>query len=222
MVSVGVPAFGLDLPSYASVTLFGMAQSKRQANLILGGLMALLAGIAGVFLYINRGTGPEILPAAAAGLPQDHPQLPKDHPPLDYAKDLIALEEMSRKDPQNSEYPTRIGDIYYDMGQYEKAVQAYGRSLQLRPRDPKVETDMATSMHMLGQHDKAVERLNKVLGYSPNFSQALFNKGVVLYSGMKDVKGAIATWEELLRVAPDFPRRADLEQRIRQLKASGK
>jgi len=79
---------------------------------------------------------------------------------------------------------------------------------------------MATSYHYLGQHDRALEILNKVLAYRPNFPQALFNKGVVLHVGKNDVRGAIAAWEELLRTNPSLPNRAELEQRISQLKAT--
>jgi len=90
----------------------------------------------------------------------------------------------------------------------------------LRPQSPSVETDLATCYHLLGQHDRALEILDKVLQYRPHFAQALFNKGIVLHSGRNDLKGAIAAWEELLRTNPNLPQRADIEQRIEQLKAS--
>jgi tetratricopeptide (TPR) repeat protein len=89
----------------------------------------------------------------------------------------------------------------------------------LKPQDPSVETDLATCYHNLGQHDKALEILNQVLGYRPHFPQALFNKGIIFLSGRQDDKAAIGVWEELLRTNPDYPMRAELEQRIRDLKS---
>jgi tetratricopeptide (TPR) repeat protein len=196
-----------------------MAPAKR-INLLFGGLVALLGGFALVYssFYLDR--GPVIRSPATASLPPGHPSLPENHPPLDYARELAALEERSHAEPQNPDYRTRIGNIYYDIGQYEKAVEAFQQSLALRPQSPSVETDLATCYHILGQHDRALEILDKVLRYRPNFPQALFNKGIVLHSGKKDLKGAIAAWEELLRTNPNLPQRADLEQRIEQLKAS--
>jgi tetratricopeptide (TPR) repeat protein len=85
-----------------------------------------------------------------------------------------------------------------------------------------VETDLATCLHYLGQHDKALEILNRILDYSPNFPQAMFNKGIVLAADGKDIQGAIALWEELLKLDPEFSKHAGLEQRINQLKASAK
>ena len=198
-----------------------MSQNKRQANLILGSMMVLLGGTLLFSLYVNQGRTPVIQPPSEATLPPDHPKLPDNHPPLDRAQELVALEQLSRSSPENAEYKTRIGNIYYDLGQYQKAIEAYRRSLELRPRDPHVETDMATCFHLLGQYGQALEILNNVLRYSPYFSQALFNKGIILHAGKNDIKGAIAVWEELLRVDPNFPQKADLEQRIQDLKRAG-
>ncbi len=193
-----------------------MTKKNNRVNLIFGGVVLLLGVFPLVYSLYFRKPAPEI--QAASTPPPDQPQLPPGHPPLDDSKELLALEQMSRSDPQNADYKTRIGNIYYDMGQYQKAVQAYEQSLALRPQDPGVETDLATSYHYMGQHDRALQILDKVLSYRPYFAQALFNKGVVLHSGKKDVRGAIAAWEELLRTNPNLPNRAELEQRISQLR----
>ena len=182
--------------------------------------MALLGGFPLVYSLFYLDGAPAIQSTATASLPPGHPGLPENHPPLDYARELAALEERSRAEPQNPDYRTRIGNVYYDMGEYEKAIEAYEQSLALRPQSPSVETDLATCYHLLGQHDRALEILDKVLQYRPHFAQALFNKGIVLHSGRNDLKGAIAAWEELLRTNPNLPQRADIEQRIEQLKAS--
>jgi tetratricopeptide (TPR) repeat protein len=196
-----------------------MAPAKRM-NLIFGGLVAFLGGFPLVYSLFYLDRSPAIQSTATASLPPGHPVLPENHPPLDYARELAALEERIRAEPQNPEYRTRIGNTYYDMGQYEKAIEAYQQSLALRPRSPSVETDLATCYHLLGDHDKALEILDTVLRYRPDFPQALFTKGIVLHSGKRDLKGAIAAWEELLRTNPKLPQRADLEQRIEQLRAS--
>jgi tetratricopeptide (TPR) repeat protein len=147
-------------------------------------------------------------------------RLPKDHPPIDMSKKLAELEQLSAKDPGNANYRAQIGNIYYDMDQYDKAAAYYTQSLELNPRDANVETDLAVCYHYMGQDDRSLEILEKVLQYSPDFSQAMFNKGIVLISGKKDIQGGIAVWEKLLRTHPDFSRRVELQQSIDQLKAS--
>jgi tetratricopeptide (TPR) repeat protein len=134
----------------------------------------------------------------------------------------LTLEQMSQADPQNADIKIQLGNALYDAGQYQKAAESYEQSLKLHPQNPGVETDLATCYHYLGQHDKALEILDKVLQYSPGFAQALFNKGIVLQEGKKDPQGAIAVWEVLLRSNPNFPQRAEIEQKINQLKSSAK
>jgi tetratricopeptide (TPR) repeat protein len=126
------------------------------------------------------------------------------------------------KQPENPDYLKQMGNRYYDLGQYEKAVDFYRQSLSIRPRDPSVETDLATCYHNLNQEDKALEILNKVLEYSPGFSQAMFNKGIVLIYGKKNTIDGIKVWEDLLQSDPNFQHKAEIEEKIRQLRGSSR
>ncbi len=183
-------------------------------------IFALVVAVLGLtvitFLYVNsdrpniRPTAPQETSSQSAG---GNPAVAAD------MGRLATLEQSIAREPQNPDYRTQAGNLYYDAGQYDKAADFYQQSLNIRPNDPGVETDLATCFHYLGQNDKALEMLNKVLKYSPGFSQAMFNKGIVLVEGKKDIKGAIAVWEDLLRLNPNFPQKTELEQRISQLKA---
>jgi tetratricopeptide (TPR) repeat protein len=195
-----------------------MASSKLGVNLVFALVVAVLGltSITSIFINANQ---PDNRPSAT---PRVSSQSPEDHPAVDSASKLKALEQWIAKDPQNPDYRTQIANEYYDLGQYDRAAEFYQQSLSIRPHDPSVETDLATCFHYLGQNDKALEILDKVLKYSPGFSQAMYNKGIVLIGGKRDIKGAIAVWEDLLRSDPNFPQRAELEQRINQLKASAR
>jgi cytochrome c-type biogenesis protein CcmH/NrfG len=189
-----------------------MSLNKFRVNLIFA-LVVLALGITAVSSALIR-----LNHLAAPSSSQN--QLPKNHPPVDFSKELADLEQLSAKEPENADYQARIGNIYYDMRQYDKAVVYYQKSLDLQPRNPNIETDLAACFHYLGQDDRSLDILNKVLGYRPAFPEAMFNKGIVLISGKKDVKGGISVWEDLLRSNPDYPRRAEIQQSIDQLKAS--
>jgi tetratricopeptide (TPR) repeat protein len=187
-----------------------MASNRFAVNLVFACVVALLALTAAISIYTNSNQQAPALESAGS----------KSQEPADTAKKLADLEQLAGKDPKNPGYRAQIANIYYDLGQYDKAVDYYRQSLSLRPGDPNVETDFATCYHYMGQDDKALEILNKVLEYSPGFSQAMFNKGIVLVYGKKNVKEGIAIWEDLLRSDPNFAHRAELEQKISQLKGS--
>jgi cytochrome c-type biogenesis protein CcmH/NrfG len=196
-----------------------MGLSKAGVNFVFAILVAVLGLIAATSLYTNS-KRQDILSAQAPGASAAG-RLPENRPPVDVSGRLEALEQLIAKNPQNPDYRTQLGNLYYDMGQYDKAADFYQQSLSIRPQNPNVETDLATCFHYLGQDGKALEILDRVLTYSPGFSQAMFNKGIVLV-GKNDDKGAIAVWEALLRSEPNFPQKAELEQRINQLRASVK
>jgi tetratricopeptide (TPR) repeat protein len=194
-----------------------MALNKFGVNLIFACVVVAL----GVTVVIAISVGSRRLAIRPAATQETvGTQLPENHPSVEIANRLMSLEQLAAKDPQNADYRTQIANLYYDMGQYDKAADFYQQSLNIRPQDPRVQTDLATSFYYLGESDKALATLDKVLKYDPNFSQALLNKGVILVSGKNDAKGAIKVWEDLLRSDPNFPQKAELKQRIDQLKAS--
>jgi tetratricopeptide (TPR) repeat protein len=194
-----------------------MKLSRFTINVIFGCVVAALALTAFTFVYLNSDQR-AITPAETRSSPEG--TMSANNPPIDAAERLAALEKMSAQDPQNPDLQTQVANLYYDLGQYDKAADFYERSLKLRPKDPNAETDLAVCLHYIGQSDKALETLDAVLGYSPGFVQAMFNKGIILANAKKDTKGAINIWEELLRSNPNYPQRSELEQRIRQLKGS--
>ena len=191
-----------------------MAWSRFSINLVFALVVAALAVSAGIFIFQNPERSE--IPAKTAGAGP----LPENHPPIDAENQITDLKQRSAREPNNPQYPAQIGNIYYDAGQYEKAVEYYRQSLNIRPGDPSVETDLATCFHYMGQDDKSLEILDHVLGYNPGFEQAKYNKGTVLIYGKKDIKGGISVWEDLLRSNPGYRQRAELEQTIGQLKAS--
>ena len=191
-----------------------MPLSRSTINLVFALVVAALGLTAAVSVYL-RSSAPETASHMA-----DQSRLPENHPPVDVEEKVAALQQMAAKDPRNPDYLTQIGNLYYDVGKYESAIEYYQRSLNIRPRDPNVQTDMANCYHYLGQEDKALTLLDDALRYNPGFSQAKYNKGVVLMEGKKDVRAAIAVWEDLLRTDPGYSRRAELESKISELKAS--
>jgi len=199
-----------------------MADNNRAINVVFGCVVFFLAAVAAASMYQNRN-----LPLVRDAAPRSPTGvgLPENHPPIDSTGKLAALEQLSRENPQNADYRAQIGHFFYDSGEYQKAIDAYRESLRLRPQDASVETDMATCYHYLGQDDQALEILDRVLQYRPDFPVAMLNKGIVLQVGKKDAAGAIAIWERLERVLqlnPTLPERSELERKIRQLKAEVK
>ncbi len=194
-----------------------MAGNRHYVNIVFSAAVLVLSLTAFIFAYRNLRQPPPLTDSRAS-LPAE--PAPNSQPDIDAPKRIEALERLSAGDPRNPEYLTQIANSYFDLGDYEKAAEVYQRSLEIQPGNANAETDLATCLHYLGRQDQALEILDKVLQNSPNFPEALFNKGIVLAWGKKDAKGGIAVWEELLRSDPAFAQKVGLEEKIRRLKAS--
>jgi tetratricopeptide (TPR) repeat protein len=196
-----------------------MSSSKFIMNLVFACLAVLLALTAISSIYFradNTGNHPLSADVSSGATQQINPTAGSA------TNQLAELERLTTEHPENAEYQTQLANLLYDAAQYEKASVHYQESLKIRPQDPYVETDLATCYHYLGQNDKALEILNQVLKSNPDFSQAKFNKGIVLINGLKDLKNGIPIWKDLLRSDPGFSQKEDLEQRIRRVESSNK
>jgi len=194
-----------------------MSRSGR-INWVFGGVVGALALLAITSMLLKEGRRPILEPEASN--PAGSAALPENHPPIDALNRANTLLQMILKDPQNADIRVQLGDAYYDAGLYQEAARAYEEGIAMKPQGPEVETDLATCYHYLGQDDKALQALDRVLLEHPGFAQALFNKGVILQTARNDAAGAVAAWQELLRSNPDYPRRTELEQKISQLQSA--
>lgn len=119
------------------------------------------------------------------------------------AKALIPqLEEETKRTPENPQAWTRLANIYFDTEQFEKAIGAYKKSLELVPDNADILTDLGVMYRRNGQPEKAVTTFNTAVEINPEHETARFNKGIVLMHDLGDKAGAIVAWQELLRRNP--------------------
>jgi tetratricopeptide (TPR) repeat protein len=131
------------------------------------------------------------------------------------AEPLLAQLKSKPTDPM---LLANIGNLYYDAQQYKEAVGYYDRSLNVDPKNANTRTDLGTAYFYSGDIDRAISEFQTVLKDDPRHGQTLFNLGMVQWQGKGDLKGAIESWEKLLKVAPDYPDRARVEQLLAKAK----
>jgi cytochrome c-type biogenesis protein CcmH/NrfG len=127
-----------------------------------------------------------------------------------------------KTNPNDFETLVKLGNLYYDGQQYQNATLYYERALKLHPENPDVRTDMGTCYWNLGAADKALDEFNKALTYRPDYPQTLFNMGIVKFEGKNDAKGAIETWERLLKTNPNYPQKQQVLDLIARAKNQAK
>ncbi len=139
----------------------------------------------------------------------------------DYAGLIAEHQSVLAKDPQNLAVLVALGNAYYDNGAWRNAIIAYERALQIEPRNADIRTDMGTSYRNLGQYDRALMEYRLALEYDPSHLNARYNMGVVYANDKKDALAAIHVWQEILKLAPNYPQAELLRSNIAKLKKGG-
>jgi len=166
------------------------AAVSKQAAAVLA-LIAFAAGFltgVGVTAYKTAASPDVAPPAVGTG--------------AEWLQEIQALEALVARNPQNPDDWIRLGHLYFDSRQPDKAIGAYEKALALKPDNPDVLTDLGVMYRRSGQPRKAVEAFDQAIGVDPRHETARFNKGIVLLHDLNDRRGAIRTWEALLEINP--------------------
>jgi cytochrome c-type biogenesis protein CcmH/NrfG len=142
---------------------------------------------------------------------------------VERAAQIFQLEKMIKENPKDVASWTNLGNLYFDNGDYQKAIEAYSKSLELHPNNADVLTDLGVMYRRSGQPKKAVESFDKAAKVDPKHETALFNKGIVLMHDLNDFDGAIQAWQELLKrnptaTSPSGQSVKDLVERLKESK----
>ena len=112
-----------------------------------------------------------------------------------------------------------MGNVYFDGSQWADAITYYSRALEVTPNNPDVRTDRGIAYYYSGDADLALKEFDRALKDDPKHVQTLFNVGVVKLNGKNDPKGAIAAWESLLKIDPEYKDRARVESMMAAARA---
>jgi cytochrome c-type biogenesis protein CcmH/NrfG len=137
----------------------------------------------------------------------------------DTAKQISVLQSILKDDPKNLKALIELGNIYFDVNQFDPAIQAYSKALEIDPRNADVRTDMGILFRRKGNYDRAIAEFKKAAEDDPNHVNSRYNLGVVLLHDKGDLKGAVKAWEDFLRVEPNSPRAENIRNQLGKMKS---
>jgi adenylate cyclase len=101
---------------------------------------------------------------------------------------LALFEKAMRLSPiSDNYYVAMLGYCYFDMGQYDEAISAFNRFLDLSPGEPLTLASLAAAYSMLGLEEEARTAAAEVLRIDPKYSVEAQRKKT-LYKNPEDVK----------------------------------
>jgi len=138
------------------------------------------------------------------------------------AQEITQLEEALKRDPENLQALISLGNAYFDTNQERKAIGTYQKALKIDPKNADVRTDMGIMYRNIKDYDSAVREFRQAAKDNPTHVNSRFNLAIVLQRDKKDIPGAVAAWEDFLRVAPADERAPMAKAQLEQLKSMAK
>ncbi len=122
-------------------------------------------------------------------------------------------EAASKLAPENYDLVVKIGNTYFDAGQFEKAEKWYEQALAKKPADVNVRTDLGITFvqRAAPDFDRAIKEFQTSLQTNPKHEPTLYNLGIA-YSKKGNMEEAGKILAQLEAVNPN----SDLVGRLRQ------
>ena len=165
--------------------------------------------------FLARIAGDQGEPVQTATAPTEGSEVPKGHPPAEVLEKLAELQSRAASNPKDKEIRIVLGNLYYDMGRFDAAINWYDEAIQLDPSDVNVSTDLGTSYLYSGNSSRAIALYEKSLALEPDHLQTLQNLGFAYFSIEKFAEAA-EIWNRLIDRHPDYPHASELKKQIQE------
>ena len=129
-------------------------------------------------------------------------QANENPPSMELMQQIQSLKQSLADDPNNSDLNIKMGNSYFDIGRFEKAVLYYQKVIQINNKNVDVLIDLGVSYFNINKVDSALIYIKQALNIDPANLQGLYNIGVVYYKSGK-VDNAIKSWEQLETLHPN-------------------
>jgi cytochrome c-type biogenesis protein CcmH/NrfG len=125
-----------------------------------------------------------------------------------------------KDDPKNADLLVQIGNIYLATHQFKEAAGYFGKSLEVKPKNVAIRTQLASCLYYTGDVDGALQQLGQATADDPKDANSLFNLGMIRWQGKKDSKGALEAWAKLLKTNPQLEpaKKAQVEKLMAQVR----
>ena len=178
---------------------------------ILMVVVALVVGLLGGYLVFSLSKKTESAPVGG-GVPLGSGS------PTDYQQRIAEAEKIVAREPKNLQVWVQLGNDYFDTDQPQKAVNAYGKALEIDPNNPNLLTDQGVMYRRIGWYDKAIANFEKASQIDPKHVQSLYNIGIVYAMDLKQADKAIKAWTRYLEIDSTSPQGQQVRGLVEQLK----
>jgi len=123
-------------------------------------------------------------------------------PSMEIMQDIQNLKSKLSSRPDDFDLNVAMGNNYFDISQFDKAVNYYRRALLVKQDQTNVLIDLGVCYFNMNKSDSALYFINRALEIRPDHPQGLYNKGVIYYNLKKNDEAKLV-WEKLVAKYPE-------------------
>ena len=119
-----------------------------------------------------------------------------------FSNSSVVAQKTVSQEPADAEQIYQAGVSYYESGDYEKAIEAYKRAIQLDPASMNFYYHLGMAFSSLGRFKEAIQAYNSAIRLGPEYAAAYYNLGHA-YSNLKQYEKAIRAFQRAIQYEPD-------------------
>jgi tetratricopeptide (TPR) repeat protein len=166
-------------------------------------------------LDVNRMPAAAPAPQAAAAAAE------RQAPQLDEGR-VQALTTILESDPKNVNAVVQLGSVYLEAERFDEAEKWFQEGLRIDPKSADASTQLGMTYFFTKGPDPALAQFEHSLSLNPKHPRTLLNKGIVLWRGKQDLKGAEAAWTALVEAAPNSPEAEAAKQGLQAISGAAR
>ncbi len=146
------------------------------------------------------------------------PPLNTSNNPMDEVhKQIQTLKDILEKNPRDYVALVSLGNLHYDINQFEKAIPFYERAIEIK-RDPNVIADLGTCYRETGNPNFAIKLYEEAYKIDNKHWRSVYNIIIINMHDLKDQKKAKEYLEILKKLNPEGINLESLEKAIENIK----
>ena len=135
----------------------------------------------------------------------------------DFAGARVAYDRATQLAPDHLDAWNNLGIAAAEVGDADEARRAWKQALRVKPSYCKGHNNLGSLAYREQDWDEAIGELRSTLAYCPGDPIAHYLLGNIYYGPRRDADRAIAHYEEVIRIAPDFDHAALIKKRLLEL-----
>lgn len=139
-------------------------------------------------------------------------------PPMEMMEKIQELKASYKENPNNYGVLVQLGNSYFDIGRFDKAVRFYRKAVTLQKSSPEVLIDLGVAYFNASKADSALFFVKEALNVRHDHPQGLYNLGIIYYN-MNQKDKAVETWQRLIDHHPDSREAQAARDFIQQVKS---